>query len=76
MDHLAEHLTNLRQEINHLQTLNAQYQKKREHTPVEQSVFEQWQNRLLEIKQELASLRDFPSRPSVWWDKSKRDRIL
>lgn len=72
MDHFAEHLTNLRQEINHLQGLNAQYRKKREHSPVEQSAFTQWQNRLQEIKQELSNLRDFPTRPAVWWDKSRR----
>ncbi len=72
MDHFSEHLTSLRQEINHLQSLNAQYWKKRQHSPVEQSAFEQWQNRLLEIKQELLTLRDYPSQPAVWWDKSRR----
>lgn len=74
MDYFTEHLSCLRQEIVHLESLNAQYWKRREHSPMERSTFEQWQNRLQEIKQELLTMRDSPPQPVIWWDRSRRSR--
>lgn len=74
MDDLSGHIANLRQEITHLQGLNAQYKKRQEHSAIEQSKYEQWQNRLREIRQELLAVREQPPAPAVWWDRSRRSR--
>jgi hypothetical protein len=74
MDYVSELVANLREEIVYLKGLNAQYQKRHEHSAVERLKYEQWQARLQQIRQELLTLREVPPEPTVWWDRSRRSR--
>jgi hypothetical protein len=75
MTYLAEHLSSLRQEIAHLQNMNAHYAKKTERSPLDESALELRTVRLLQIKKELANMLERPSDPKVWWEKLPRPRI-
>ena len=74
MEQRSQHVASLRQEITYLDGLNAQYHKRQKHTAIEQFKYEQWQNRLREIRQELLTMREGPPAPSVWWDRSRRSQ--
>lgn len=50
MTYLMEHLCSLRQEIAHLQNMNAHYSNKSEHSPLDLSALEMRTIRLLQIK--------------------------
>jgi type I site-specific restriction endonuclease len=72
MTYIAEHLSNLRQEITDLRNLNAKYSNKSEHGPVDQSALEIRTNRLREIKQELSTMLERPTDPKVWWERLRK----
>jgi hypothetical protein len=69
MDYLAPHLISLRQEITDLRNMNVLYSQESVHSAVEQTASDVRASRLLQIKQELSKMRDFPPEPRVWWDK-------
>jgi hypothetical protein len=69
MTYIAEHLSNLRQEITDLRNMNARYSAKNEHGPLDQSALELRTTRLLQIKKELSNMLDRPTDPKVWWEK-------
>jgi hypothetical protein len=75
MTYLMEHLCSLRQEIAHLQNMNAHYSNKSEHSPLDQSALEMRTIRLLQIKKELASMLARPNNPKVWWENLRKTRI-
>jgi hypothetical protein len=72
MTYIAEHLSNLRQEITDLRNMNAKYSNKSEHGPLDQSALETRTNRLREIKQELSTMLERPTDPKVWWEKLRK----
>jgi len=61
-----EYLSNLRQEIANLKTLNATVPTKQHRSPLDRSELESRAGRLLEIKQELAKLLNKPDNVA-WW---------
>ena len=75
MAYLADHLSGLRQEIAHLQNMNAHYANKTEHSPLDDSALELRTVRLLQIKKELANLLVRPTDSKVWWEKLPKRRI-
>ena len=75
MTYIAEHLSNLRQEITDLRNMNAKYSNKSEHSPLEQSALETRTARLLQIKKELGNMRERPSDPKIWWERLHKARI-
>jgi hypothetical protein len=72
MTYIAEHLSNLRQEITDLRNMNARYSNKSERGPLDQSALETRTNRLREIKQELSTMLERPADPKVWWEKLRK----
>jgi hypothetical protein len=72
MTYIAEHLSNLRQEITDLRNMNAKYSNKSEHGPLDQSALETRTNRLREIKRELSTMLERPTDPKVWWEKLRK----
>jgi chromosome segregation ATPase len=72
MTYIAEHLSNLRQEITDLRNMNAKYSNKSEHGALDQSALETRTNRLREIKQELSTMLERPTDPKVWWEKLRK----
>jgi hypothetical protein len=72
MTYIAEHLSNLRQEITDLRNMNARYSNKSEHGPLDHSALETRTNRLREIKQELSTMLERPIDPKVWWEKLRK----
>jgi len=72
MTYIAEHLSNLRQEITDLRNMNARYAAKDEHGPLDQSALEVRTTRLLQIKKELSNMLDRPTDPKVWWEKLRK----
>jgi len=75
MTNIAEHLSSLRQEIADLQKMNTRYSNRSEHSPLDQSALEMRTVRLLQIKKELANMRDRPNDPKIWWEKLCKARI-
>lgn len=75
MTYLMEHLCSLRQEIAHLQNMNAHYSHKSEHSPLDQSASEMRTIRLLQIKKELGNMLARPNNPKVWWENLPKTRI-
>ena len=75
MTYLMEHLCGLRQEIAHLQNMNAHYSNKSEHSPLDLSALEMRTIRLLQIKKELASMLARPNNPKVWWENLRKTTI-
>ena len=71
MAYLSERLSNLRQEITHLQNLNVLYLQRSEHSPVERTASDVRGSRLLQIKHELAKMRNRPDDGAVWWGTSR-----
>jgi hypothetical protein len=69
MTYISEHLSNLRQEITDLRNMNARYNNKSEHGPLDQSALEMRSARLLQIKRELSNMLDRPGDPKIWWEK-------
>jgi hypothetical protein len=69
MDYLSPHLASLRQEITDLRNMNVLYSQQSVHNAVERTASDARASRLLQIKQELSQMRDFPPEPRVWWDK-------
>jgi hypothetical protein len=69
MDYLSQRLSDLRQEITDLRSLNTRYSQRTEHSPIEQSAYELRTNRLLQIKKELSGMRNLPREGAVWWEK-------
>lgn len=69
MDYISQRLSDLRLEITDLRSINARYAQRSEHSPVEQSAYELRATRLLEIKKELANMRNLPGEGSVWWER-------
>ena len=76
MTYIAEHLSNLRQEITDLRNMNARYSSKSEHGPLDHSALETRTNRLREIKQELSTMLERPTDPKVWWEKRRRAAVI
>ena len=72
MTYIAEHLSNLRQEITDLRNMNAKYSNKSDHGALDQSALETRTNRLREIKQELSTMLERPTDPKVWWEKLRK----
>lgn len=72
MTYIAEHLSNLRQEITDLRNMNAKYSNKSEHGALDQSALETRTNRLRAIKQELSTMLERPTDPKVWWEKLRK----
>ena len=72
MDYLSSHLASLRQEITELRITNAAYTQQSVHNAVEQTASDVRANRLLQIKQELSKMRDYPPESRVWWDKGRK----
>jgi hypothetical protein len=69
MSYLSSHLANLRLEIAELRNMNFLYAQQSVHNAVEQTASDVRAGRLLQIKQELSRMRDYPPEPKVWWDK-------
>jgi hypothetical protein len=69
MDYLSQRLSDLRQEITDLRSLNTRYSQRTEHSPIEQSAYELRSTRLLQIKKELSNMRNLPREGAVWWEK-------
>ena len=69
MTYISEHLSSLRQEITDLRNMNARYNNKAEHGPLDQSALEMRSARLLQIKRELSNMLDRPGDPKIWWEK-------
>ena len=74
MDYLASHLASLRQEITELRNMNVLYAQQSVHNAVEQTASDVRANRLLQIKQELSKMRDYPPEHSVWWDNVRKPK--
>ena len=55
-NHISERLGNLRQEIRDLGTVNARYRSQADHTPIRKSADSLRNERLLQIKRELADM--------------------
>ena len=72
MDYLSPHLVSLRREIADLRSMNVLFAQQRVHSAVEQEAFAVRASRLLQIKQELSKMRDYPPEPAVWWDKVRK----
>jgi len=72
MAYLTEHLSSLRQEITDLRNLNVLYLQRSEHSPGERTASDVRGSRLLQIKQELAKMRNRPDDTAVWWGTSRR----
>jgi hypothetical protein len=71
MAYLADHLSSLRHEITDLRNMNVLYSQQSEHTPVERTASVVRESRLVQIKQELAKMRNRPDDSAVWWGKSR-----
>jgi hypothetical protein len=69
MDLTGDRINNLRQEITDLAHMNTVFSRSSEHSTVEQSASKARASRLLEIKEELLTMRNSPARATVWWDK-------
>ena len=54
--------------------MNVLYTQQTVHNAVEQTASDVRESRLLQIKQELTKMRDFPPEPSVWWDKVRKPK--
>lgn len=76
MPYIQEHLSSLRQEINDLRTMNARFAEKGVHTELDQTALELRTTRLREIKQELSKMLNRPDDPKVWWERSRRERLI
>jgi hypothetical protein len=74
MDYLSSHLACLRQEITDLRNMNVLYSQQSAHSAVEQTDSDVRASRLLQIKQELSTMRDCPPEPRVWWDKVRQPK--
>ena len=72
MSHVSEHLSSLRREITDLQSRNARYSQKSEHSPVEKSGHELRTMRLLQIKYELSKMLNGADNCVVWWDTLRK----
>jgi len=72
MDYLSPHLIRLRQEIADLRNMHVLYANQSVHSAVEQAASEVRAGRLLQIKQELSKMRDYPLESRVWWDKVRK----
>jgi hypothetical protein len=76
MAYLTEHLSSLRQEITDLRNMNVLYLQRSEHSPGERTASDVRGSRLVQIKQELAKMRQRPDDSAVWWGTSRRpDRV-
>jgi hypothetical protein len=75
MTYLADHLFSLRQEIAHLQNMNAHYANKAEHSQLDESALELRTVRLRQIKKELENMLVRPNNPKVWWERHPKSRI-
>lgn len=71
MDLTADRLTSLRQEITDLTHMNTLYSRSSEHSTVELTASKARASRLLQIKEELSTMRNVPARANVWWDKQR-----
>jgi hypothetical protein len=77
MAYLSEHLSSLRHEITDLRNMNVLYAQQSQHSPVERTASNVRESRLVQIKQELAKMRNRPDDSAVWWAKSgKPERIF
>jgi len=72
MSYVSEHLSSLRREITDLQSRNARYSKKSEHSAVEKSDRELRTVRLQEIKYELSKMLNGADNCAVWWDTVRK----
>jgi hypothetical protein len=71
MAYLADRLSTLRQEIEHLQNMNTRYCNQSTHSLLDRSALELRSVRLLQIKNELASMRHRSNDSEVWWEKHR-----
>ena len=71
MDLNGDRITSLRQEITDLRNMNILFSRSSEHSTIEQSASKARASRLLEIKEELSTMRNFPPQATVWWDKQR-----
>jgi hypothetical protein len=71
MAYLAEHLSSLRHEITDLRNMNILYAQQSQHSPGERTAADVRASRLVQIKQELAKMRNRPDDSNVWWGKSR-----
>jgi hypothetical protein len=71
MAYLEKHLSSLRHEITDLRNMNVLYAQQSQHTPVERTASIVRESRLVQIKQELAKMRNRPDDSAVWWGKSR-----
>ena len=74
MDYLSLHLASLRREIADLRNTNVLHAQQSVHSAVEQAASDVRASRLLQIKQELSTMRDCPPEPRVWWDKVRKPK--
>lgn len=70
MDYISQRLSDLRQEITDLRSMNTRYSERSEHSAIDQSAYELRNNRLLQIKKELSGMRNLPKEGAVWWEKA------
>ena len=71
MPYLAEHLSSLRHEITDLRNMNVLYAQQSQHSLGERTAAGVRESRLVQIKQELAKMRNRPDDSAVWWGKSR-----
>lgn len=71
MDLTGDRINSLRQEITDLTHMNTLFSRSSEHSVVELTASKARASRLLEIKEELTTMRNVPARASVWWDKQR-----
>ncbi len=69
MDYISQRLSDLRQEITDLRSMNTRYSERSEHSAIDQSAYELRTNRLQQIKKELSNMRNLPKEGVVWWEK-------
>jgi hypothetical protein len=74
MDYLASYLASLRLEIAELRNMNILYAQQSVHNAAEQTASDVRASRLMQIKQELSKMLDFPPEPSIWWDKVREPK--
>jgi hypothetical protein len=71
MDYISQRLSDLRQEITDLRSMNTRYSERSEHSAIDQSAYELRTNRLQQIKKELSNMRNLPKEGVVWWEKAR-----
>ena len=71
MAYLEKHLSSLRHEITDLRNMNVLYAQQSQHSLGERTAAGVRESRLVQIKQELAKMRNRPDDSAVWWGKSR-----